>query len=74
MREIYDEKYASNSIERTQSKIIDQYAIVLTEGKTDRMYLSFAFRKLRNKGYFRNLKILFYMWPFLGVVLQVSNI
>ncbi|WP_314971608.1 reverse transcriptase domain-containing protein [Bilophila wadsworthia] len=66
LREIYDEKYASNSIERTQSKIIDQYAIVLTEGKTDRMYLSFAFRKLRNKGYFRNLKILFYMWPFLG--------
>ena len=65
LRELYDEKYDSFPIEIAQTKIINQYVIVFTEGKTDRMYLSFAFRKLRNKGYFRNLKLLFYMWPFL---------
>ena len=63
LREVYGYKCNKISVEHAQNIISNQFILIFTEGKTDRMYLSFAFRKLRSQGHFRNLKLLFYIWP-----------
>jgi len=62
LRELNDQRINKRLIEKAQSQIRDNFALILCEGKTDRIYLSFAFSKLRSKGFFKNLNLLFYIW------------
>lgn len=62
IQELDDKKINKRLIEKAQSQLRDDFALILCEGKTDRIYLSFALRKLRNKGLFKDLKLLFYVW------------
>lgn len=62
VRELDDRKVNTRLIERVQNQLQNDFALILCEGKTDRIYLSFALRILRNKGFFKDLKLLFHVW------------
>lgn len=62
IQELDDQKINKRIIEKAQSQLRDNYALILCEGKTDRIYLSFALKVLRNKGLFKDMNLLFYVW------------
>lgn len=62
IQELDDKKANKRLIERAQSQLQNDFALVLCEGKTDRIYLSFALKILKNRGFFKELKLLFHVW------------
>ena len=63
LKEIYKKRVIYSKLDIPQSIILSNYTIIITEGKTDRAYLSLALRLLQRKGLFNNLKLLFYAFP-----------
>ena len=65
LKESFGRKINYDNLDILQSSVINtnKYIIVITEGKTDRMYLSLALRILQKRGKFTDLNILFYILP-----------
>lgn len=63
LKEIYKKSVTYSKLDIPQSTIMPNYTVVITEGKTDRAYLSLALRLLQQKGLFTKLKLLFYAFP-----------
>ena len=61
-KEIYGEKINKRVFERGQYHIQGYQAIIFPEGKTDNIYLKFAYHNLKAKGLLKDLHIFFHTW------------